>query len=86
MGDNDASEDVRVTAKVLRRAVDDDRSAEEEGVLEVGVAERVVDHEGDAVRLGYSGNKGDGDEREHGVGGCLDPDELWAPIVSAELD
>lgn len=45
----------------------------------------LVDDERDAVFFGYSTDEGDRDEGKHGVGGCLDPDDLLGEGVSKAL-
>jgi hypothetical protein len=72
----DAHADVAVAVDVLCDRVDDDVGAVLERVLDVGGEEGVVNDDHDAGAVGDVGDGADVDEREGGVGGRLDPDEL----------
>ena len=72
----DTHADVTVTVDVLGDTVNDDVGAVLKRVLDVGREESVVDDDHDARTVGNVGDGADVDEREGGVGGSLDPDEL----------
>ena len=60
---------------VLCDGVDDDVSAQVEGLLHVGRQESVVHYDEDAVLVGDRDDMADVDEAQRGVGGRFDPDE-----------
>ena len=79
---DEAADDVRVAAEVLRRRVEDDVGAEVERVLEVGRRERVVDDDERARRVRRLRGGADVDDVQHRVRRRLDPDH---PRVAVEV-
>ena len=76
----EAADQVRVTAEVLGRRVDDDVGAELERLLQVRRGEGVVDHDHRAGCVRRLGHGPDVDDVQHRVGRRLEPEDPRALV------